>query len=657
MEINNSIIIRRSLKRKYSFDSNKLYSKLVIDSLLSNKKTSLVCKFKENMITDYIFDFFKRVYSVIESSNRIPILEKYYSNYLKFFCTPIFSDLKINKLIRHHNDLKAEFYYYRIHLSAKTSQKACNKKSINCNLYNKFNFETKKEILTKGKVKENDFFDKKIKEFIDGYQNSELYLAKLEFDNSSIKFNKNTNKNQSNSFSKLSILSLIDSEFPSKKDGNKDRLVKTTSVNNKFNNFRSNKNLNKYQNENFFKTTENLLSMKLISILNTNSKEKQILNNSQKKNLPQIMNINMNTYNIINCNLYQHNSKEKILNNSKSKNEYQFSKSKAVFHSDNKKSDIKFTSKNENEKNDKKYSKNDTNRTNKSMSKLLKDCKLNFSTINTINASSNKKIDFTRKTIDVDLFEGETIPNAKLFQTIKNSKPNQIKNYQFLLKSNIKSRNNNYQNNNINNLGSFYTANTKESINKYNSKENLNYNKLKIPNLVNSSRNTNKLNTIEKNDDKKVNNKVIKIKSENGNLISTKNINLYHNTLNLSNFKPNFLSIKPNFTNMKKTQNESNKKVDFINEKDNKKLKEKMQYIDLRELPNTKTTNNITSQLNTISSNAIEKIKFKDIPNQNHNQSRNINYNQNSLLLKSAKSERNLNNIFQSLSNKKNVFK
>lgn len=95
MESHYSKLIKTSLKTKYNYDSNELYSKIVINSLLTNKKTSTVCKFKENMISEYIFDFFKRIYSISKSIKRIPILEEYYSNYLKYFALQFSVILKL----------------------------------------------------------------------------------------------------------------------------------------------------------------------------------------------------------------------------------------------------------------------------------------------------------------------------------------------------------------------------------------------------------------------------------------------------------------------------------------------------------------------------------------------------------------------------------
>ena len=543
MENHYSKLIKTSLKTKYNYDSNELYSKIVINSLLTNKKTSTVCKFKENMISEYIFDFFKRIYSISESIKRIPILEEYYSNYLKYFCTPIFSNFKINRLIRQHNDLKAEFYYYKIYLASKHKSESktkndkigifeTKKKISNFMNKNYANSNTKNKnhnFYHKNSNSENEnFFDKKINAFINGFQNSKLYLAKLEFDNSSIKKKEdNLCKNYSNSVSDLSILSLIinspikdNKAYLNQKNTNTKSLININNQTSK--DFYSTRNLYRTKNCGIYKTTDNLINQnqKIKSFLiHNNQKEKITFKSGSKKHIQPIMNINLNTYNIFHCNSHPHNEIKEIkesqklinsnynnlnFNSTSLKNcKYLSSFNSLKLNNCENKTSPKYKTKNViSSRSFKSY---------KSMNKeFLKEKDKESSNISS-NITSNKKIDFNKKTIDVDLYDCENIPNTKLFQTIKKTNKNSI-NIQIKssgcgnIENNIKSRNvkNNTHSGLYNNL-----TNTKESIKIDKSKENLNFNsfQIKIPSLKNLSKCVNKKSSNEKEKSNKLLNK------------------------------------------------------------------------------------------------------------------------------------------------------
>ena len=109
------------LKKLYNC-TKKSYEKIIVGYLLNNAGCNLVTTFKENMLTDYIDEFFRREYKLSESNERVPKFAIYYKNYLKFFCQPTFSDFKINELINEYGERRAELYYKNNYQGGKTSE-------------------------------------------------------------------------------------------------------------------------------------------------------------------------------------------------------------------------------------------------------------------------------------------------------------------------------------------------------------------------------------------------------------------------------------------------------------------------------------------------------------------------------------------------------
>ena len=98
------------IRKKYNCTPTK-YENYIIDYLLNNADCHLVSIFKEKMLTDYIDEFLRRKYSIIECKERIPKFAIYYKNYLQFFCKPTYNNFKFNDLIQNYGEKKAELYY------------------------------------------------------------------------------------------------------------------------------------------------------------------------------------------------------------------------------------------------------------------------------------------------------------------------------------------------------------------------------------------------------------------------------------------------------------------------------------------------------------------------------------------------------------------
>lgn len=87
------------------------YDAVCLENLLVNRKITLVARFKEFMILDYVDEFFKRYYKNKEVPLKLPKIITYYKNYLKFFCKPFLISIQINEKLKKANEIKAQLYY------------------------------------------------------------------------------------------------------------------------------------------------------------------------------------------------------------------------------------------------------------------------------------------------------------------------------------------------------------------------------------------------------------------------------------------------------------------------------------------------------------------------------------------------------------------
>jgi hypothetical protein len=107
------------LKQKYDCNKKK-YELFLVDYLLNNANCHMVTVFKDKMISDYIEEFMHRKYDKNECEERMPKYYYYYKNYLNFFCKPTFKDMKLNEIIQNNGEKKAELYYKKNYLNAKS---------------------------------------------------------------------------------------------------------------------------------------------------------------------------------------------------------------------------------------------------------------------------------------------------------------------------------------------------------------------------------------------------------------------------------------------------------------------------------------------------------------------------------------------------------
>ena len=104
------LLSKYKMKSKYNC-TVEMYNKIITGFLLENAVCHIVAIFKDKMLSDYMEEFLRREYNLKECNHRVPKFSKYYRNYARFFCKPIFRDFRLNKIINKNGEKKAEVYY------------------------------------------------------------------------------------------------------------------------------------------------------------------------------------------------------------------------------------------------------------------------------------------------------------------------------------------------------------------------------------------------------------------------------------------------------------------------------------------------------------------------------------------------------------------
>ena len=100
----------KKLVIKYNILPNE-YTLMKLDNFITAKYCHSLAEFKEKLIFNYDEEFLNRYYSKKESKKKIPLFAEFYKSYLKFFCFPTLSELKLNDLIEDMVEKKAKAFY------------------------------------------------------------------------------------------------------------------------------------------------------------------------------------------------------------------------------------------------------------------------------------------------------------------------------------------------------------------------------------------------------------------------------------------------------------------------------------------------------------------------------------------------------------------
>ena len=257
---------QKKLVIKYNVLPNE-YTLIQIENFIRAKYCHSLAKFKENLLYNYQQEFLKKFYKKKESMEKLPLFSEFYNTYLKFFCSPTLTELKINELIEEVVERKAKCYYQK-------------------------NYQNEKEGKKESKIINTIFFTNKIRKDI-SRKNSLTDLSKTTID-----FITTTNKNSCNS--NISINLLVNEIGNGKKNiNNKINFNKMTS--NNTNNSEENKNLNLNNNINK-RNSNNIINTEENKNINKNIKNNNIrkkLNNILKISIKEIYNYGGNKINLI----------------------------------------------------------------------------------------------------------------------------------------------------------------------------------------------------------------------------------------------------------------------------------------------------------------------------------------------------------------------
>ena len=109
------------LKKKHNI-LPKQYNLIQLENFITGKYCRALAKFKERLMFNYREEFIKKLYKIKEIKKKIPLFYEFYKSYLQFFCSPTFSDLKLNELIEKTVEKKAKAFYNEYYKNEKENK-------------------------------------------------------------------------------------------------------------------------------------------------------------------------------------------------------------------------------------------------------------------------------------------------------------------------------------------------------------------------------------------------------------------------------------------------------------------------------------------------------------------------------------------------------
>ena len=176
------ILLTRTRRNLHTFITKtynttpKIFKQYITFQLLHNAPTHLVSIFKEHMINDYVEEFLKREYTLIESRERLPKFAKFYKNYLQFFCKATLRHFMLNEIIKNYGEEKAEIYYKENY--PEENERNCSSHNYKFNNHNNDNqgdddSDSDEDDFLNSK---STIFSKSIKEIINKVENGESFF-------------------------------------------------------------------------------------------------------------------------------------------------------------------------------------------------------------------------------------------------------------------------------------------------------------------------------------------------------------------------------------------------------------------------------------------------------------------------------------------------
>ena len=327
---------KKYFQKKLSIKYNilpKEYTLMQIENFICAKYCHSLAKFKEDLLFNYEHEYLKHYYKIKDSLVKLPLFSDFYKVYLLFFCTPTFTELRLNELIEEMVEKKAKEFYQENYQEEDQKEKRQQKKHINTIFFtNKIRKEiSRKNTLTDLSKTTIDFMTSTNKNSVKSNTSINILLNEIGNEKEKIDKNNTINKNIKQIKKKLKhinnnekinkIIKKLDTNIY-KKYNKKKNVVKNSSKsisqdrkpmtqrNIKENKFKSINN----------KTQNNFINKNLINKLLDNNSNKNKDISTISKPLYNKINIVNNKIIIINNN---DRSKGNILKNSKEKLKFQ----------------------------------------------------------------------------------------------------------------------------------------------------------------------------------------------------------------------------------------------------------------------------------------------------------------------------------------------
>ena len=534
----------KKLVIKYNILPNE-YTLMKLDNFITAKYCHSLSSFKENLIFNYDEEFLNRFYSKKEAKKKIPLFAEFYKSYLKFFCFPTLSELKLNDLIEDMVEKKAKAFYNE-NFSEKNEK---SEKKINVII---FTNKIRKDISRRNSL--TNLTKTTIKNYTNTNKSS-ISLVTIEkiFNEMNNEKNNNNNKNNlKNENNSNSISKGIKNSVILKKIKKKIKIdVKDNNISNNTSKQIKNSNTIDYASSGKRKKIKNKISRTLQNKLldnkysTVNSKKASIV----QKKINSILKMNSNiNYNKIK---YNNNPLENQRKLSTSKNN-----SKNLIESKNKEKESKQKQSSYNNNNifSKKYCSTINNNfsiKNNTLISIFNNTTHKNSNINNNNINKNKNFNFIMHKTN-----SNTNNNSNIYKNIKKiiKKPSIQK-----IKSKNQTKSRNYNSINDTNVNSVYSTQIKNDLNNFMTK---NETKENIYDYY--TMNNKKINTVSiKISNQKSKPKIKLIKPDNNKININNNQNINDKVLKFINTRKNTNSN----LNYKKENESSSTTLKFINEK------------------------------------------------------------------------------------------
>ena len=169
------ISAKNIIHKKYGNSKRNYYRHKIFD-LIYGRTTKFTINYKEIVLYDKNQEYHKRFYKLNETTIKLIKILKYYTNYLTFFCRPIFVQFSYNSILQNYFDIQADIFYKKNYLKKGEDDDDLKNSSNNIE-------EFDKNIKTLPHKNTNLIFDLNTRKYIDTSTN---LLTSIDIDNDSM---------------------------------------------------------------------------------------------------------------------------------------------------------------------------------------------------------------------------------------------------------------------------------------------------------------------------------------------------------------------------------------------------------------------------------------------------------------------------------------